>query len=220
MSKKILFIGSHPDDIEIGCGGTVAKMVSQGHECSYIILSNGEEGSIHTSPQELAQIRVKEAKNAAQALGVSDLHFMHFEDGLTGYSKESKINLIALIRELQPEIAFIHSSCDHHPDHEIAHRLCLAAINSASGPWFPTAGGTPHKVSKVYGYEVWNAINDVQMTIDISDFIEKKIESLSEHKTQIENFPYINAVKGLNQYRGAIEGTDYAEAFEVIKERL
>ncbi|MBD65850.1 MAG: hypothetical protein CME62_11630 [Halobacteriovoraceae bacterium] len=220
MKKSYVFIGAHPDDIEIGCGGTVLKLLSEGHHCEFIVVTKGDQGSLTHSPTELTKIREKEARESAKLLGVENIHFMHLDDGLGGVQRKDKIALIKLIRTIRPYGAFIHSSTDHHPDHEIIHRLCLAAIGSSSGPWFPEGGDKPHSVSEIYGYEVWNTINRVQLTVDITPHLEKKLQALALHKSQIEDFPYMDAVKGLSTYRGAINGGGNAEVFEVISTQL
>jgi LmbE family N-acetylglucosaminyl deacetylase len=218
MKENYLFIGSHPDDIEFGCGGTVSKLISQGHNCIFIIATNGDQGSLDIPKIDLLKLRKKEAQDAAKLLKIKTINFLNLPDGLTQFNLEHKINLIELIRKYKPKSVFIHSKNDHHPDHKIIHNLCISAISSAQGPWFKEAKGEPVKVQNIYGYEVWNPISDYQMSIDITAHFDNKIAALSCHKSQVENYPYIDAVTGLAKYRGAmVNGSGLAEVFEVIR---
>ncbi|MAX66223.1 MAG: PIG-L deacetylase family protein [Bacteriovoracaceae bacterium] len=218
MQNNYLFIGAHPDDIEFGCGGTVAKLVKAGHLCTFLIATNGDQGSHSIPKTQLAQIRKQEAIEAAKTLGVNDVRFLELPDGLTHFTFDDKMAMIELIRETKPYAVFTHSKFDHHPDHEIIHKLSIAAIKSAHGPWFKEAQGSPHFVKEIYGYEVWNPINEYQMSQDISSFFELKDSALKQHKSQIQDYPYTEAIKGLAQYRGAmVKGKGLAEVFEVLR---
>lgn len=220
MSKKYLFIGAHPDDIEIGCAGTVAKLISEGHICEFLVCTNGDQGSQKIPQAELAKIRQQEALEAAQVLNVHSVHFLDLPDGLTKYDLADKIKMISIIRDIRPDVIFVHASSDHHPDHKIIHSLTMNAISCSAGPWFPDATGEPHSTPEVYGYEVWNPINQHQLVVDISAFATKKLEALSKHKSQVSRYPYMDAVEGLGKYRGAIAGGGIAEVFEVLKTKL
>ena len=215
--KRVLSIGAHPDDIEIGCCGTEILLKQKGYEIIHVIITSGEEGSISKSKQELKSIREKEAKNAANVIGVNQVIFLGFPDGLTALTKEMKIQLIHLIRTLQPEIVFTHAKSDLFPDHQIVHQLSLSAMTAAKGPWYPDAKGVPYAVSQIYGYEVWNPITHHQAAVGIESTIAKKIEALNCYISQIHSVDYVSAVKGLAAYRGAMTMKGkFAEVFEVL----
>lgn len=218
MKKDYLFVGAHPDDIEFGCGGTVSKLVSEGHNCIFIVATNGDQGSLNLDSKELAKVRKKEAIESAKTLGVHKVEFLNLPDGLTKFTFQHKIKLIEMIRKYKPNSIFTHSKFDHHPDHEIIHRLTIAAIKSAHGPWFKEASGSPHQVDSIYGYEVWNPINEYQLSVNITEHFDKKNEALSKHQSQTMDYPYENAIKGLAHYRGAmVNGNGLAEVFEVLR---
>lgn len=218
MSKKYLFIGSHPDDIEFGCGGTVAKLASEGNEIVFVVVTNGDQGSLTVSQDELAKTRQDEARKSAKVLGVKNIEFLNLRDGLTWFKFKEKLQLISLIRKYKPDTIFTHASSDHHPDHEIVHKITMDSIKTAAGPWFKEAKGGAHQVSNIFGYEVWNPINQYQMSIDITPYFEIKDAALSEHKSQVQDYPYTEAVKGLAQYRGSmVNGKGLAEVFEVLR---
>ncbi|MCB9091217.1 MAG: PIG-L family deacetylase [Halobacteriovoraceae bacterium] len=214
---KVLAIGAHPDDIEIGCGGTLLKLVETGADVEIVIATNGESGDNKISKQELASLRQAEAGEAATIMGVRQVHFLDLEDGLSGYERSDKIKLINLIRKIKPQIVFVHSREDIFPDHKVVHEMTMSALKAAAGPWYQECIGDPHDVENIYGYEVWNPINNPQCFEDISKFYEKKIVALSKHQSQVTSINYCEAVKGLASYRGVMSFGKYAEAFEVIK---
>ena len=218
MKKSVLAIGAHPDDIEIGCGGTLCLLRDQGYEINHLIITSGEEGSIRLGKAELGKIRQKEALKSAEVLGVKKVIFLGIEDGFTSFSKESKIQIISNIRKIRPEIIFTHAKSDHFPDHALVHQLTMSSITASAGPWYPNAGISPHQVQKVFGYEVWSPISNFQIAMNIESFIEQKLEALKQHVSQTENIDYIEAIKGLAKYRGVMSMTGtYAEAFEILK---
>lgn len=213
-----LFIGAHPDDIEIGCGGTVAKLVEEGQKCIFVIATKGDQGSLKYSTEELAEIRKKEAIASADFLGAHEIEFLELADGLTRYEFSDKIKLIEIIRRYKPFTIFTHSQFDRHPDHKIIHELTVTSIKSAAGPWFKEAKGKPHHVSNILGYEVWNPINEYQTAVDITQYLDKKLAALALHKSQTEDYPYTSGVQGLANYRGAmINGHGGAEVYEVLR---
>ena len=151
-------------------------------------------------------------------IGASEIIFLQEPDGLTSFSKEMKIQLVSILRRIRPQTVFVHAESDHFPDHQVVHKLTMAAILACHGPWYPEATGLPHKIQSVYGYEVWNPINRPQLVFDITNFINQKVEALRLHESQVGEVNYIEAVKSLARYRGvtSMRG-EYAEAFEIIQ---
>ncbi len=218
MKKTILAIGAHPDDIEIGCGGTLSILKDKGHDLVHLIITSGEEGNFDRTKKRLAEKREAEATQSAKLLKASRVIFFREPDGLMASSKETKVRLISILREVRPDTIFTHARSDHFPDHQIVHQLTRASVLGASGPWYPDAGGIPHQVKEIYGYEVWNPISDFQMAWDISSVIDRKIELIRCHQSQINDVDYVGAITGLAKYRGVMSMTgNYAEVFEVLK---
>lgn len=217
---RVLAVGAHPDDIEIGCGGSIAKHIEKGDTVDFLVMTNGEAGSMELSKADLYKKRQLEALAGAKILGVENVHFFGLEDGLTFFTRDQKISMIKKIRELRPDILYLHSSSDDSFDHQVVHKLVLAATFSASGPWFGEAGDeAPHEVKAIYGFEVWSPLSRFQKINEIDeDQMGLKVKALACHKSQTEDYNYIDAVKGLASYRGAMTGrSKYAEVFEVIK---
>ncbi|HET6490725.1 MAG TPA: PIG-L deacetylase family protein [Syntrophales bacterium] len=217
-SKRVLSFGTHPDDIEIGCGGTEALLAQKGHEITHVILTSGEAGSDRIAPWELSAIREKEAIEAAKAIGACGVEFLRYTDGLTGFTREMKVDIIRIIRRLKPHIIFIHERRESSLGHRVASELVLESMQAGSGPWFQEAGGDPWSPEIVLGYEVWHPLGRYELAVDISATMDKKLKALACHRSQTAVVRYDEAVRGLARWRGvmSLSGGD-AEVFEVIK---
>jgi len=214
---KILVFAPHPDDDLIGCGGSIAKHIKEGNKVTVVYVTSGDAGSLSYSKEELAQIREKEARSAAKILGVEDLIFLRNPDGYLEYTKENLIKIIEIIRDKKPDLIYIPHEKDAHNDHRITNKLVVESVARASGPWFQECKGEPWSVGTVLCYEVWTPLQQISYIEDITDFIELKIEALKQHKSQIKDIQYDEAVKGLNRYRGIMTGKgEYCECFQVI----
>ena len=213
---RVMAIGAHPDDIEIGCGGSLFKYAQEGASLLFIVATSGQMGSISTSPEELSEVRRKEALASANHFG-ADLEFLDLVDGLSRYEDKDKYKLIRLIREFAPDLCYIHSRQDNFLDHKVVHELAMSSLLGAQGPWYQVAGGKPHKVNSILGYEVWHPLNTWQRVVDISKTLDKKLASLMEHSSQTSTIDYVRATKGLANYRGAMAGLQAAEVFEVLR---
>jgi LmbE family N-acetylglucosaminyl deacetylase len=213
--KRVLAFGTHPDDIEIGCGGTEALLAAKGYEIAHVILTSGEAGSDRTSPWDLGPIREREA---AKVLGAGNVEFLRYPDGLTGFTREMKIDIIRLVRRLKPHILFIHERNESTLGHRVASELVLEAVQAGSGPWFQEAGGDPWSPGIILGYEVWHPLGCYGLAVDISSTLETKIKALACHRSQTAAVRYDEAVRGFARWRGvmSLSGGD-AEVFEVIK---
>lgn len=214
----ILAIGAHPDDVEIGCAGTLRKFILLGIDVHFLIMTDGSAGSIKINNQQLIEIRKNEAITAAEILGVKSIQFFGLEDGLTGFSRKDKIELIKIIRKIKPAKIFTHAKSDLFNDHAIIHNLVMSAVAVSGGPWFSEVEIAPFEVCEIYGYEVWNPINNFHSAVDITETMQTKLLALSLHKSQTQEINYSEAVKGLAAYRGVMSGKGrFAEVFEVYK---
>ena len=215
---KVLSFGAHPDDIEIGCGGTEIKLQKNGCKLYHAIMTSGEEGSPDTTPEKLAEIREKEALAAAKILGVEETKFFRFPDGISFFNKSMRKEVIQYIRNINPDIIFLHGSSDHSYDHKVVYNLITSAIGPSQGPWYPELTQISPRLKAVFGYEVWNPINAPGLHIDISSSMNEKMQALKEHKSQLSTIDYDRAIKGLNQFRGALTGKgEYVESFEIFE---
>ena len=217
-ARKVLSFGTHPDDIEIGCGGTEVLLAQKGYEITHVILTSGEAGSDRIPSRELSAIREKEAIEAAKVLGAGGVEFLQYPDGLTGFTREMKVDIIRIIRRLKPHILFVHERNESSLGHRVASELVLEAMQAGSGPWFQEAGGEPWSPEIVLGYEVWHPLGRHELAVDISSTLETKLKALACHRSQTAGVRYDEAVRGLARWRGvmSLSGGD-AEVFEVIK---
>ncbi len=218
MQKRVLAFGTHPDDIEIGCGGTEVLLAQKGYEITHVILTSGEAGSDRIAPWELSAIREKEAIQAAKVIGARSVEFMKYPDGLTGFTREMKVDMIRIIRRLRPHILFVHERNESSLGHRVASELVLESVQAASGPWFQEAGGGPWSPEVILGYEVWHPLGRCELAVDISATLETKLKALACHISQTAGIRYDEAVRGFARWRGvlSLSGGD-VEVFEVIK---
>ena len=218
MTRTIVAFGAHPDDIEIGCGGALLQALANGHKAINVVMTSGEAGSDRIPPGQLAPLREKEAGQAAALLGIGDVHFLGFPDGLTGYTRDMRLQVMTLIRELRPDLIFIHASGEDPGDHRICHELVVSAARSAAGPWFQETGHPPHGVSCILGYEVWQPLKIPGLIVGIDQVIDRKTAAIRAHQSQCKDTRYDEAARGLARYRGIMSlGADHAEAFEIIQ---
>ena len=197
--QKILVILAHPDDPEFFCGGTIAKWISEGHEVSYCLLTQGEKGvNEKFNPKninDIIKIRVSEQKKAAAVLGIRNIMYFKYPDG---YLVPSLLIRREVVREIRRSMPDIVVSCDptnyylrdtyiNHPDHRAAGQIVVDSVFPASqNPAFFQDLMTnerlqPHKVK-----EVWLSLpSKPNVKINVTKFWSKKIEALHEHHSQI-----------------------------------
>jgi len=218
---KVLVFSPHPDDEVIGCGGAILAHRERGDVVTVAYLTSGENGSLKYSQKNLIEVREKEAQASAKILGVDKTLFLHLPDGFIEYNADNLTALTKLIRSEQPQLIYFPHSQDGHVDHQVAHLLIKEAAGRASGDSFAESGMTPWSVDTLLGYEVWTPIQEPQYSVDISAQMERKLAALRQHKSQLENVQYDEAVAGLNRYRGIMtKAGKYAECFEVMKTSL
>lgn len=216
--KRVLAFGTHPDDIEIGCGGTLALLARRGFGITHVVLTSGEAGSDRVPPWEMGPAREKEALEAAKVLGSAGVEFLRYPDGLTGFSREMKVDIIRMVRRIRPHIVFVHERGESSLGHRVAGELVLEAVQAGAGPWFQEAGGGPWSPDLILGYEVWHPLGRYGLAVDISATLETKLKALACHRSQTAAVRYDEAVRGLARWRGvmSLSGGD-AEVFEVIR---
>ncbi|MGB2868246.1 MAG: bacillithiol biosynthesis deacetylase BshB1 [Bacteroidota bacterium] len=185
MQVDVLAIGTHPDDIELACGGTVAKLVKDGYKVAIADLTQGELGTRGTK-----EIRAKEATAAAKILGVTSRINLHIPDGAVDLTKENIHKVIALFRNLRPKILLIPHSVERHPDHVHCHHLCKEAwFSSGLEKIKTTRDGKEQKAFRpdmFYEYVQWYHFIP-SFIVDISSTFETKMKSIRAHASQLHN---------------------------------
>lgn len=197
--KRILAIGAHPDDIEIACGGTVAKLRDAKHTIWGIVLTHGEQGGN-------GMMRPSEALRGAEFLGLDKLYVMDFPDTrLQERTVEITKAIEQVITEFKPDVILTHSKHDLHQDHQTVHEATLRAAR---------------RMHTILCYESPSVTAEFQPTffVNIDQYLDVKIESVKEHWDQHQK-PYMQdeRVRGLAIYRGGQARCRFAEAFEVVR---
>lgn len=225
MKLDILAFGAHPDDVELGCGGTIAKEVTLGKKVGIIDLTRGELGT-----RGSVEIRNQEAAAAAKILGVSIRENLDMRDGFFVNDEAHQLKIIKMIRKYQPDIVLCNTIDDRHIDHGKGSKLVsdgcflsgLVKIETElngekQGAWRPKL---------VYHYMQWNNITP-DFVVDITGFNEKRIEAIVAYTSQFYNpnseepetpIASKNFLESLNyraQDLGRLIGTEYAEGYTV-----
>jgi bacillithiol biosynthesis deacetylase BshB1 len=185
MKCDILAIGAHPDDVELGCGGTIAKLISQGKKVVIVDLTEGELGTRGT-----AETRADEANAAAKLLGISARENLKMKDGFLNNSELYQIKIVEKIRKYQPEIVFANAIDDRHPDHAKGAKLVSDACFLAGLKKVETFDNKVlqevWRPKHIFHYIQWKNIVP-EFVIDITGFLDKKIEACLAYKTQFYN---------------------------------
>ena len=213
-------IVAHPDDIEFGCAGTVAKWTRHGCKITYVVVTSGNIGTHDPAftTESLAEHREQEQRAAAAICGVTDVEFLRHNDGEVMPTLELRKELVQMIRKHKPQVVFsmdptaFLSSSDYinHPDHRAVAVATVDAIAPvASMPLMYPELGAPHRV-----HEVWIQWTDRPDTwVDISETIELKVDALRQHRSQIGE----ETAQRLREWAlDAGKGLVPAEAYRVI----
>lgn len=194
----ILAIGAHPDDIEVGCGGTLKVLADLGYKVYGVILTDGEKGGDREK-------RLREASSSARILGLENIFFEHFYDGKVLFDVDTVTAIEKHIQKFQPQKIFTHAKEDRHQDHW----SCSCATQAAAR----------RSVKEILMYEIYGSTTSCfapHYIVDISEAIKSKIASLKVHQSQLEKG--VLNLEGLREHAGSIgkeHGYKYAEAFEI-----
>ena len=226
--QRVLVVAAHPDDADIGCGGTMAKWALQGKEVIYLICTRGDKGSSDPdmTSGRLAEIRTEEQRAAAQIIGVKEVRFLDGRDGELELTLAFRKTVAEMVRLFRPDVIFTHDPSVHvydrgnlnHPDHRVVGTTTLDVVYpiSRDALHYPdqlARGLEPHAVHEVYLFMA----NQPNMAFDINDTIDIKIEALRQHKSQ---FPDSDWVDGWMRQRhaevGQIHAMPFAENFRHV----
>lgn len=215
---NVLAIGCHPDDIEISCCGTLAKCVKRGDKVTVCHVANGNMGHEIIPPQELREMRAKEAKSAGALAGI-EVVSLDIGDLLpNGCDITQRDKVMELIRKVQPDFIITHSPTDYMPDHLAVSKLVFDASFAASVPQY--GEGTKSAVVPIFYMDNLAGMNfNPTEYVDITDEIELKLEMLECHESQLkwmrdhDNIDFAEFVRTCSRFRGLQCGVGYAEGF-------
>ena len=189
VPRRALAIGAHPDDIDFGCGGTLAKWAAAGCAVTELVLTDGSKGSWDPSTDKAALIalRQEEQRAAAAELGVHHVVFLGHVDGELASGLAERAEVCRVIREVQPDVVLGHDPWKRyrlHPDHRHAGHLAVEGIVAARDPhFFPEQGLASHRPACLL---LWEA-DEVDHLEDIEDFVGAKLAALLAHRSQWES---------------------------------
>ncbi|MEJ6791339.1 MAG: bacillithiol biosynthesis deacetylase BshB1 [Lacinutrix sp.] len=225
MKLDILAFGAHPDDIELGVGGTIAKAIAEGKKVGVIDLTQGELGTRGT-----AETRETEASNAAKVLGLSARENLGFADGFFINNKAHQLEVIKMLRKYQPDIVLCNAIDDRHIDHGKGSKLVSDACFLSGLIKIETEldGNSQEKwrPKHVYHYIQWKNI-EPDFVVDISNFIDIKQKAVDAYQTQffnkesnepetpITSKTFLESISYRARDLGRLVGVDYAEGFTV-----
>lgn len=208
---KILAVGAHLDDIEIACGGTLAKAIEAGHQVKALIMSKSGYTNIKGNIQRPDDVAVQEGLDALHTLGIEDIEILNFPTKDIPFHSQIVTPIDICINEYKPDIIFTHHPFDTHQAHVGVAQSTIAAARRKNTVLFYepiTPSGRSYVAFRP------------QVYVDISGVIDKKIESLRKHTSEYNKFGAEDWVEGVRcrcGFRGYEMGTKYAEAFELLR---
>ena len=227
MKTDILAFGVHPDDVELGCSGTLIASIAQGKKVAVVDLTRGELGTRGT-----AETRKTEAANAAKVMGVAARENLNMADGFFQNDEENIKKVISVIRKYQPEIVLCNAPEDRHPDHGRSSKLVSDAAFFSGLRKIETTSN--NEVQKEWRpHYVFHYIQDRYLKpdflFDISDYYEQKIKAVlcyttqfnstdtTEPQTYISTPDFIDVIKARALMFGKRIGVKYAEGYLTTK---
>ena len=226
-AKRVLVFAAHGDDMEFTCGGTIAKVTDRGHQVALVVATDNDKGSFELTAVQLRAARDKEVHRAAELLGIDKVICLGYSDG--DLREQAPLALLRgrfmeIVRDVKPDIVFTwdpFSSYEGHPDHQT---VATAANEAASFSHFPlyypqqiNDGLEPHYVGEQWFFA--KAPRDQNKFVDITDYIDKKIEALCLHESQmvltVQDLQFGLAASGLDLPELAnLDPHDYREAID------
>ena len=210
--KKILLVSAHPDDMEIGMGGTAAKLAEAGHSLLSVVITDGrrspDPGKI--GQEAMARLRQEEGVRACQRLGINETSFFGFGSIDSDDTIQQALGrLVQVFDKFEPDVVYtLHHELDRHASHRAAGRITIDALTRANSS------------AQVWAYEVWGLFPHWDRLEDISDQLETKLAAIREHSSQTAAVQYDDGIAGLNRWRAVFADPhqskspgSYAEAF-------
>lgn len=221
-------MGAHPDDIEFGAAGTVARWVREGAEVTYVIVTDGSTGT--SDPElagaKLATLRRDETICAASAAGVERVDFLGYRDGYVEPTLELRRDIARVYRSVRPHRFVVMDPVPlpggwfvNHPDHRAVGQTCLDVTITAG----TTPGHFPELLEE--GFEPWRGLKEIyiygpgggETAVDIAETIDAKVAALRCHASQLGEWDLDAMIRGWMGENGKAHGLRYAELFHMVR---
>jgi LmbE family N-acetylglucosaminyl deacetylase len=201
--RRVLAIGAHPDDIEFGAGGTIARWVDEGWDVRYLIVTSGQRGvqDANQDPEEFGRLREEESRAAAKVAGVTDVTFLGYPDGRLEATIALRRDISRVIRRVRPQRVVSQSPersfrriYASHPDHLAAGEATMAAVypdarNPFAHPELLEEGFEPWSVPEMY----LATADESDVFVEITNTFERKLEALRCHASQMTDLDGLDA---------------------------
>jgi N-acetylglucosamine malate deacetylase 1 len=231
VNVDVVAFGAHPDDVELGCGATLAKLTRAGRRVGIVHLTHGEAGT-----RGSAETRRREAETAAAELGARLVEFLDCGDGAFRCGEAEEDQVIEVLRRLKPELVFAPTPADRHPDHGRAHRLVRdAAFYAGLRRRAPGRGGEPHRPAALFSYPQHDPIEPA-FIVNVTTSWDAKMRALDAYESQlyrpvpgegrgappradadpatkVASREFRLAVEGRARHYGQIVGAEFGEGF-------
>jgi len=217
---RVLAIGAHPDDLEILCGGTLARFAGRGDPVTMLVMSDGSAGHAQIAAPELAAIREREARAAAAVIG-AELVWLGLPDEFVFNDEPTRRRLLDAIRAARPDLILTHAPVDYHPDHVATHRAVFDASFVMGLPNVQTPSPPHPGVAPLFYFDTLAGQGFLPTEyVDISETFAVKREMLRQHASQVEWLQYHDGIdivafmETVARFRGLQCGAEYAEGFQ------
>ena len=217
---RVLAVGAHPDDLEILCGGTLARYVRDGHDVVMCHATTGDMGSFVHSREEISRIRVEEARRAAAVIGAQHATLGLGDGEVNAADPAQKRLVVELMREARPDVVITHAANDYMGDHNEISKLVFECSFYATFANLETDRSRHDRVTPIYYMDTVAGLGFVPTEyVDVSDVIDTKASMLEAHETQLvwlrdhDGVDIVEQVRVATAYRGSQAGVAFAEAF-------
>ena len=216
---RILAIGAHPDDLEILCGGTLARFAQLGYTVFMAHMMNGDKGHVSMDPAELARVRRQEAEAAASIIGAQSIG-LGYPDGTLFSDLAARERVIDLIRQVRADVVLTHAPQDYMSDHTTTSEIVRDGSFYVTAPLFRTQHPAIAEAPPLYFMDTLAGVRFTPSEyVDISTTFDRKCEMLRCHRSQLQwlqenaGADILEQVRITGQFRGLQCGAEYAEAF-------
>ncbi len=221
-----LAIGAHPDDVELACGGTIAKLVSLGYRVGVLDMARGEMGT-----RGSAEIRAHEAQAASRVLGIVVRDNLELPDGHIWLTEDSRIKMVRKIRLYRPRVIFTHYWEDPHPDHVHTCQIVREGAHVAGLAKYDAETGQERFRPQTVAHFMFPRTSPPTFLVDVTDFAEQKHRAVScyrsqlydpaskEPETNLSSEAFLRRVEARQRFYGSLIAVEHAEGF-IVREAL